>query len=57
MKNEERVLGRLLAVEELEVVAGAVTAPGDDGQSDANADAGTGCTGGDDLFGASLPLS
>lgn len=57
MKNEERVLGRLLAVEELESVAGAVTAPGDDGQSDANADAGTGCTGGDDLFGSSRPLS
>lgn len=56
MEREERVLGRLLAVEEVEAVAGAVTAPGDDGQSDSQADAGTGCTGGDDLFGSSGPL-
>lgn len=56
MEREERVLGRLLAVEEVEAVAGAVTAPGDDGQSDSQGDAGTGCTGGDDLFGANGPL-
>lgn len=49
--NEGRVLGRTLAVEETEAVGGAVTSPGDDGQTSPGADAGTGCTGNDDSFG------
>lgn len=49
MTNEkERVLGRMLAVEEMDTVSGAVTSPGSDGQTDPGADAGTGCTGLDD---------
>ncbi|MGY1410467.1 MULTISPECIES: hypothetical protein [unclassified Luteimonas] len=48
-KNGERVLGRTLAVEETEIVSGAVTSPGDDGQTSPQADAGTGCIGNDDF--------
>jgi hypothetical protein len=47
-KTTERVLGRVLAVEETEAVGGAVTGPGDDGQTGPQADAGTGCIGNDD---------
>lgn len=49
-KTPDRVLGRVLAVEETEVVGGAVTGPGDDGQTGPQADAGTGCIGGDEQF-------
>lgn len=53
----ERVLGRVLAVAETEAVGGAGTGPGDDGQSGPQADAGTGCIGGDDQFVAASVLN
>lgn len=45
-----RILARELAIEEVELVSGAVTGPGDDGQSDQMGDAGSGCTMPDDSF-------
>lgn len=56
-KAQDRVLGRVLAVEETEAVSGAVTGPGDDGQTSPQADAGTGCIGSDDQFVAASVLN
>ena len=50
MDKNFRILARELAVEEIEAVSGAYTAPGDDGQSDQMADQGSGCTNPDDSF-------
>ena len=55
--NTFRVLARELAVEELESVSGAVTGPGDDGQSDQTGDQGSGCTMPDDSLFSTFGIS